>query len=162
MADEAGKPPKKPRTARIPITEADRSIEAMSNEELQRSMKAVVEAAEEAAKGPLAEIGRALKESADKLRIPISQADLPRFEPGIFVGPPPEIVATNRVREEVARLREVSAATSDQIRALVVIASELKPALEDYTRHVRRSNTILLVLTVVLVVLTGVLVFRAF
>lgn len=114
----------------------------------------------------MARIAESLRTTAGNLRIPVSTFDVPVTRPYlsdvqmIQAGPSEEVEAMRAVELEVASLREVSAASSEQIAAIVDIADELKPALESYARSAWWSNLILLILTAVLVVLTTVIVLR--
>jgi hypothetical protein len=128
----------------------------------------ILDVIEAATRGQMSEIAESLRATAENLRIPIKSLDFPEPIPELtWVGPglmrpSPEVAATRAVLGEIASLREVTAASAEQIAAIADIAAELKPALQDYTRSVGRSNLILLALTFVLVVLTVVLVVRAF
>jgi hypothetical protein len=158
MADDDEQSPATPK----PLTVGE-LVEAAGTDALGRAEKTFVDAAEKAARAPLEALSESLRKTAGNLRIPISTFDAIQAPelPSYAFGPTQEVLGLRAVELEVASLREVSAASSEQIAAIVDIAVELKPALKGYARSTWWSNAILLALTLVLVVLTAVLVLRA-
>jgi hypothetical protein len=168
-----------PTKQRVPVEQARLGLDEQAYQALREAMRpatipsdAVIRAAQEAMR-PSREAVKALAEAASAPSALIAELQksserLAQFQAASYIAPeikpipkspPPEVTISRVLREEIGALAEITQAVNTQMAAILTIASQVVPALTDYSDTTRRHSRVVIGLSVVLVVLTAAIAY---